>query len=103
MVATLKLQMELMKQAAELDKQRIDSFEAHVRLTENRYAMFWAGRVTNLFDQDHNDPRYLDYRPPGGSSSVLNGRPHTPPSSSSSSSASTQHSDGRPVASPPSR
>ena len=85
MAAALKLQVALMKEAAEKDKERINSFEAHIRLTENRYAMYWAARVSNMFDADHNDPRYSDYRPLGARSDNA----PTPPSSGSGAPSSS--------------
>ena len=52
-----------MKESLIQDEQRMDSFEAHMRLVENRYAAYWAGKVIDCYDKDHRDGRYLDPAP----------------------------------------
>ncbi len=60
---TLKIQVELLKESTILDEQRVRSYQAHMRLTKNKYAMYWARRVTDAHDSDHVDGRFQDPAP----------------------------------------
>ena len=52
-VDLLNREIKLIKEGIEHDEGRCRAFEAHLRLQENSLAMFWASRVTNMEDLDH--------------------------------------------------